>query len=474
MKKIFIFTLISFFASFGALTANEKTGSQHEYGFSILGSYEYEETQFMHLRGGSQAESNKFENLGFIYNYKNSFLNNGYFTEFEFDNSYQFMNQSYWSNTTGTMKDIDVDIFNSRLLYGFNISDKLMLKSGLGYRYLYHYWQNRVSTTGGKGYDREQDYTYIPIIAELKAPIPELSVDGILKIEFDQVIAGQNNSYLGYLGGANKDLEFTNDDGYIWKVSYAANISNYVIEPYYEFMSIEESTVTNSSQEPSNTTKEIGVRFKTAFYTSNTSDVSNYKTFLNDDNYYFGIQLLKSEVELGLYAPTGTAKIDEEVGYGYSLVSGTGLTDFIDLEFAFNQFNQSQLSCNNGDTIKTDGRYNNGANDPGDTLTCGSDGIQVVIESYSTAFGIKPKYEYSVNGLDLALNLNVGYHRWDQSEATVTAGSSTSVVDHTGMDPYYGIGISTSYDNFDLSVSYLDHDMFYDAKSLGASLNYKF
>ena len=77
MKKIFIFTLISFFASFGALTANEKTGSQHEYGFSILGSYEYEETQLMHLRGGSQAESNKFENLGFIYTYKNSFFTHG-------------------------------------------------------------------------------------------------------------------------------------------------------------------------------------------------------------------------------------------------------------------------------------------------------------------------------------------------------------------------------------------------------------
>ena len=133
---------IILFANYNNLYADENIGSQHQYGISLLGSYEYEETQFMHLRGGLQAASKKHDNYGLLYNYKKSFINNGYFTEFEFDNSYQFMNQSYWSNTTGTMKDIDVDIFNSRLLYGLNISEKLMLKSGLGYRYLYHQEQN--------------------------------------------------------------------------------------------------------------------------------------------------------------------------------------------------------------------------------------------------------------------------------------------------------------------------------------------
>ena len=474
MKKLFKIFFIIFLANFNNLYADEKIGSQHQYGISLLGSYEYEETQLMHLRGGLQAESKKHENYGLLYNYKNSFINNGYFTEFEFDNSYQFMNQSYWSNTTGTMKDIDVDIFNSRLLYGLNISEKLMLKSGLGYRYLYHHWENRKSSTGGNGYDREQDYTYIPIIAELKAPIPELAVDGILKIEFDNVIAGQNNSYLGYLGGSNRDLEFTNDDGYMWKISYEANMSNYIIEPYYEFMSIEESTSTSSSQEPSNTTKEIGIRFKTAFNTNNNSKVSNYKTLRNDDKYYFGIQLLMSEVEIGLFNPSGTGQIDDKDGYGYSLISGTSLTDFLDLEFAFNQFNQSQFTCNNGDTVITDGRYNKGANPYGTTLTCGSDNTAVIIESYSTAIGIKPKFEFSLNDLDIAFNLSAGYHRWDQSETTVVAGSSTTVVDLTGHDPYFGLGIFTTNDNLSFSLSYLQHDMFYNAKSLGASVNYIF
>ena len=75
------------------------------------------------------------------------------------------------------MTDIDTEIYNLRALYGLQLSKKLMLKSGLGYRYLFHHWKNRVTTTGGKGYDREQDYTYIPILAELN------SSKGILKFE---------------------------------------------------------------------------------------------------------------------------------------------------------------------------------------------------------------------------------------------------------------------------------------------------
>ena len=50
------------------LNANE-IGSKHEYGISLLGSYEYEERKFMNLRSGSQAESDKLDNLGFLYHF---------------------------------------------------------------------------------------------------------------------------------------------------------------------------------------------------------------------------------------------------------------------------------------------------------------------------------------------------------------------------------------------------------------------
>ena len=143
IKKLFLFAfIISIFQM--NLNAAE-IGSKHEYGISLLGSYEYEERKFMHLRSGSQAEKDQLENLGFLYNYKNTFVKNDYLNEFEFDSSYQFLTQTYNSYGTGTMDDIKVEIYNLRALYGFQLSEKLMLKSGLGYRHLYHYWQDRHS-----------------------------------------------------------------------------------------------------------------------------------------------------------------------------------------------------------------------------------------------------------------------------------------------------------------------------------------
>ena len=110
------------------LNANE-IGSKHEYGISLLGSYEYEERKFMNLRSGSQAESDKLDNLGFLYNYKNAFIKDRYLNELEFDASYQFLTQTYISYGTGTMDNIDVEIYNLRGLYGIQLSEKLMLNS---------------------------------------------------------------------------------------------------------------------------------------------------------------------------------------------------------------------------------------------------------------------------------------------------------------------------------------------------------
>ena len=106
-----------------------EVGSKHEYGLSFLGSYDYEEPKLMHLRSGSQAADDELENIGFLYNYKNAFIADSYLNEFEFDASYQFLTQTYWSNGTGTMKDIDTEIYNLRGLYGIQLSEKLMLKT---------------------------------------------------------------------------------------------------------------------------------------------------------------------------------------------------------------------------------------------------------------------------------------------------------------------------------------------------------
>ena len=474
LKTIFASLLIIIIHQINLSAA--EVGSKHEYGLSFLGSYEYEEPKFMHLRSGSQAEDDELENLGFLYNYKNAFINDGgLLNEFEFDSSYQFLTQTYWSNSTGTMKDIDVEIYNLRALYGIQLSDKLMLKSGIGYRHLYHYWQNRTSTTGHSGYDREQDYTYIPIIAELKMPIPELNLDGKLKIEFDQILEGNNTSYFGYLGGANKDLDFKNNDGYMWKASYEGKRNGFTFEPYYEFMHVDDSNQ-NGGKEPANTTKEFGLRVKKEF-NSNRSTASDFKEVIGNDEFYFGVQLLRSEVETGFSAPTGTAKIDEDDD-GYSIITGIKVLDGIngqpiklDVELAYNQFGEAVQSCNNGDTTKTDGRYRNGLYSAGTTLTCSQDNNDVIIESYSTTLGIKPSIDLS-NGA--FINANLGLNRWNQSEHDVIAGTNNAGTNYDGYDTYYGLGLGFNSDNLTLGIEYLKHDMYYDAETISASLKYNF
>ena len=62
----------------------------------------------------------------------------------------------------------------------------------------------------------------------------------------------------------------------------------------------------------------------------------------------------------------------------------------------------------------------------------------------------------------------------DQSETTLTAGTSSSFVDHSGIDGIYGIGVTAQKNALSFSLEYQDYDMYYDAKAIGASISYKF
>ena len=463
---LIIFSFIIFQAQ---LKAEEEIGSQHTVGLSFLYDYEYSEPHFMHLRAGKSATSNTWANIGFLYNYKNTFLTNGYLSEIELDSSAQYLTQSYWQNSPGTMEDIDVEIYNLRALYGIEVSNKFMLKSGLGYRYLFHHWKDRVTTTGGKGYDREQDYSYIPIIAELNIG------KGNLKIEYDFIFNGNHTAYLSQ-SSANPDLDFENNDGYMWKVSFEEEINGIIYEPYYEFLRVEDSNTVIGFTEPQNTTNEIGFRIKKEFNSKRVS-ASNYKKIITNDEYYIGMQVLMSEVESGFSSPTGSAKIDEE-DTGFSIVSGMKIIDNIkgfplrlNLEVAFNEFGDSISSCNSGDTLTTDGRYIKGKYAAGSVLSCSSDNNDVVIKSYSTSVGIKPSFMIIDN---LFLNGNIGFHSWNQVENDFIPGTNISRTEYEGTDLYYGVGASYKIKSFTAEIGYLEHDMYYDAKSFTGEIKYNF
>jgi hypothetical protein len=242
-------------------------------------------------------------------------------------------------------------------------------------------------------------------------------------------------------------------------------------------MSVEESSITAGSIEPSNTTTEYGLRVTKVFGENKSDSDLNHKTIFSNDKYYFGIQALFSKVETGMYAPTGTAKIEEE-DTGFSIVSGmrvlsniNNLPIDLDVEIAFNQFGEAVQSCNTNDTTKTDGRYQNGKYAAGTTLTCTQDNNTVAIESYSTSLGIKPTYSF-IN--DFFVSANLGLARWDQSELDFIAGTNNSTNDYSGIDPYKAIGAGLKRDNFSMEVEYLEHDMYYDAESFTASVKYIF
>ena len=473
--------LVIFLSSFSFNLMAAELGIKHEYGLSILGSYDYEEPKLMHLRSGMKAEDDRLKNFGLLYNYKNAYLLFGYLNEIELDTSYQDLTQTYWSNGTGTMKDIEVQIYNVRALYGIQLSDKLMFKTGLGYRHLYHFWQNKRSTTGAIGYDREQDYSYVPFIAELKMPIPELNIDGKLNLEFDQILEGNNTSYLAYLGGSSEDMKFNNNDGYIWKVSYEGKINDFTFEPYFEFMHVDDSDIYNNSHEPLNTTKEYGIKITKALNV-NRYTTTDFKKFINNDNFYFGFKFLEAETETGLYDQTGTAKINDK-DYGYSIISGAKLLEGysslddrkirVDMEMAFNYFGETASSCSTGDTFFTDGRYRNNLVPSGSTLTCASDDIVISIESYSTTIGLKPSL-YLISMNNVFINTNLGISRWNQHERNSVPGSTFGSTNYEGYGTYYGVGLGMTRKNLNISAEHSKHKMYYDAVVTSASLKYNF
>jgi hypothetical protein len=113
-----------------ALLADDKIGITQEVGALITGYYKYSEPDFMHNK--SQIQDHPLNNFGLLYNVKNNFLYEGYLNQIEFDSDFKRIKYDYWSNGTGTLSNKDNDIYNLRVLYGIQASDKLMLKTGLG------------------------------------------------------------------------------------------------------------------------------------------------------------------------------------------------------------------------------------------------------------------------------------------------------------------------------------------------------
>ena len=465
MRK-FIPFLISIFYALTPSWSADKISSQHEAGVQITGYYSYDEPHFMYNR--SYLGDHLLDNFGLVYNFKQQRIIDDYLYEFEIDTDYKRFDIDYWSNSTGTVNDVKNEIFNLRLLGGIQLTDNVKLKSGYGYRYIEDHKDGLTSTTGAAGYDRIQEYQYIPLLAEIKAPVG--SLDGTLKLEYDYIYYGKNESKLSQSGSS--DLEFRNDDGYMVKASYKFPYLGFNFEPYYIFQSVEESNTVSSSQEPSNTTNEYGLKI-TKVLGEDLAITDGFKTPIGGStDIYFGAGMMFTKIDTGFHSPTGTTNIDEK-DIGYKLFAGLPVKDNLDLELAYNNFGDSVTSGNNGDTfVDGDGKYANGTYSPGTTLSFGANNVAVNIRSESTSASLKPKIKKG----DFEIIPMIGIHRWDQSETTVTTGVSNSAThDYSGTDLIYGIGLKVNTQkNFTVSLDYAEYPMYYDASAMELNLEYKF
>jgi hypothetical protein len=191
-----------------------------------------------------------------------------------------------------------------------------MFKTGYGYRHLLDKKKGGLTTTGSVGYDRIQEYEYIPFIAEANMPIA--GVNGKLKLEYDYFVWGFNqNEFVNSASNVN----MRNDDGYSMKISYKFPYSGINIEPYYEYMNVEKSTTVSGSTEPHNTTTEFGVKISKTFGEQDLKSVPNGKRLFNNEKLYLGAEVLKVELDTGISNGSSGVKIDED-SYGYSIIAG--------------------------------------------------------------------------------------------------------------------------------------------------------
>jgi hypothetical protein len=468
-KKILITTSLATLLSSLSTTSNsaDKIGVTQDLGILITGYYKYDEPDFMYNK--SEVQDHLLNNFGIMYNAKNNFLFEGYLNQLEFDADFRRFDINYWSNGTGTVKNVENDVYNLRALYGIQASDKLMFKTGYGYRHLIDKKKGVRTTTGAVGYDRIQEYEYIPFIVEANMPVA--GVNGKLKLEYDHFVYGFNqNEFVNSASNVN----MRNDDGYSMKVSYKFPYSGINIEPYYEYMNVERSTTVSGSTEPHNTTTEFGVKVSKTFGEQDLKSVPNGKRLFNNEKVYLGAEILKVELDTGISNGSSGVKIDED-SYGYSIIAGYEINKNLDLELSYNDFGKASVFMPLGaSTVKTDGRFQNKRWASGTTFSAGSDNVSLNYRSSSTGLALKPKADLG-NGVNI--NGLVGYANYLQSEQTVfpNAGNSQYMFEYEGKDWFYGVGVGVKVsNNLDLSLNYKKYEMYYDAEVLSASVRYIF
>ena len=205
-----------------------------------ISSYDYVETNVM-----SKTSTIPLIGLGYDLNFQ--FLNNS----LDFNIEGQFGLTDY--SGTGTTKGDQTLIILTQLQRIWRYDD-IVLRAGLGYRFLYDAWGSQTTSTGLSTYNRRSDYFFG-------------SVGGTIKLEADRSLALQYRHL--FQGNQTSGLQSTTWDGNLTKkqpegygvtIEYELDHKRLV---YIDYWNIANSAFDDQGQgffEPANRTIQIGFR----------------------------------------------------------------------------------------------------------------------------------------------------------------------------------------------------------------------
>ena len=264
MKKVLLYIVSLIFAANLVCSAEEIKKHDWELGTEVY-FFEYREPGVMRERG-------VFSGLAGSYTYNDGLVlkiaARGAYGQVDYKNS-------------GTIDDINDFVFETRGLGGYDmrLSERFSLIPffGIGYRYLNDDLSGKISSTGAYGYERESNYIYSPIGAELIAWLDNGWSLGF-SAEYDIFWWGNQKSHLSDVNPAYSDLDNEQDQGYgvrgSLRIAKKGKTVDFLIEPFIRYWNIKKSdvsivTINNAiwgfGWEPKNETIEAGVRLAIRF-----------------------------------------------------------------------------------------------------------------------------------------------------------------------------------------------------------------
>ena len=168
---------------------------------------------------------------------------------------------------SGSSPSETLRFYDVRLVYGVDeqfSSGVLSTYAGLGYRYLYNDGRgvSYVGKTAYRGYQREQQYTYLPIGMRYKTMLgnKKLTLNG----EAGLLISGSNTTHLSDVVPSAPNLVLKQRSGYELRLAAMVNQGAWEVGPYLQYWRVNDSEkqVVGPLQywEPRNTTVDAGFK----------------------------------------------------------------------------------------------------------------------------------------------------------------------------------------------------------------------